>query len=68
MMKRPLLLAAMIVFAAQQAVCIGIATGADDVVDTSTVIVPAIPVQGVLRDRSERPQMRQGAPKPVAGG
>ena len=52
----------------QQQVGVRIAARADHVVHTGTVLVPAVPVERVVRDRRHRAQARQRAPHPVAGG
>ena len=59
--------AVMILRAAEEELRVGIAARADDVVNAAAVGVEAVPVECVVRDRGERPQVRQRAPQPVAG-
>src|SRR6516162_4849664 len=49
----------------QQQVGIGVASRADDVVHPSAILVPPIPVEGVMGDGGHRTQPRECAPEPV---
>ena len=57
----------MVLVAREQPVRIGIAPGADHVMDGAAVFVEAVPVEGVVGDRRHRPQVRQARPELVAG-
>ena len=57
----------MVLAAGQQALGIGIAARADDVVHAAAILVPAVPVERVVGDGGQRPKVGQGAPQPVAG-
>ena len=58
--------AMMILRVLQQAIRIGIAARPDDIMNTGTVGIPAIPVQRVFGNGGQRAQVRQSAPEPVA--
>ena len=60
--------AMMIVIPIQEAVGVGVAAGADDVMDARAIGVEAVPAERVMRDGRHRPQIGQGAPEPGAGG
>ena len=63
-------MAAVVILApvAEQGVGIGVAAGADDVMDGTAKGVDPVPVQRVMGDRRHRPQMREGGPEPFARG
>jgi len=54
--------------AAQRKIGVGIAARADDVVDPCAISIKAVPAERIMADGRHRPQMRHGAPEPVAGG
>ncbi len=60
--------AVVIVAAGEEPVGVGVAAGADDVVDAGAEAVDAVPVERVLGDRRHRAEMRQAGPEAVAGG
>lgn len=53
------------VLTAEDVVHVGIASGAQQVVDAPAVVVGAIPFQGVVGERQQRAQIGQGRPQPV---
>ena len=56
----------MIIRAIEQSVRVGIAPGPNHIVNASAIVVPAVPVQGVIGNRRKRAQEGKGAPKSVA--
>ena len=58
--------AVVVVDAFKEMVRIRITAGTDDVVDAGTIIIPAIPGKGVLRNRCHRPQVRQCRPEAIS--
>ena len=59
--------AVVVVAAGEQPMGVGVAAGADHVVDAGAEAVEPVPVERVLGDRRHRAQMRQARPEPVAG-
>ena len=59
--------AVVIVATRQQVIGVGIAAGADHVVNAGAVLVDAVPVQGVEGDRGHGAQVWKSAPQPVPG-
>mmetsp|Transcript_64400 Transcript_64400/g.141204 ORF Transcript_64400/g.141204 Transcript_64400/m.141204 type:complete len:216 (-) Transcript_64400:46-693(-) len=59
-------MAAMVVILTfQQVVGIGVTAGADDIVDAGTVLIKAIPCQGVVSDGGHRSQKWEAAPEAI---
>ncbi|MBV8456615.1 MAG: hypothetical protein JO122_08370 [Acetobacteraceae bacterium] len=61
--------AAVVVFGPpEQEIGVGVAARANDVVNTGSVLIPAVPIQCVMGDGRHGAEARQRAPEPVAGG
>ena len=54
--------AEIVIVTVQQAIRVGIAARADDVVNAGPIRIPALPAERVMTDGRHRPEMRQGAP------
>ena len=59
--------AVIIIAAAQHSVGIGVAARTDNVVNTRAIFVPAIPAERIVADGRHGPEIRHGAPQPIAG-
>ena len=60
--------AVMLVGASEQSVGVRVTPGADDVMHAGSIIVKSVPLERVMCDGGEGPQIGQIAPQPVAAG
>ena len=58
--------AVIIIAAAQHSVRKGIAARSDNVVNTRAVLVPTVPAERIMTDGRHGPEIRHGAPQPIA--